>query len=107
MHPDAIWGAEWGQSRDGCILIRMVIVEGEGAVFGVNLGHSIVAVGTLLHSVRVMHSFRITLREDLLLLILYLLCSVLWKYFLVLLGFVWLTAAHYIFANGFEACQLL
>ena len=29
---------EWVRSRDGCIRWTVVIVEGEGAVLGVNLG---------------------------------------------------------------------
>jgi len=39
---DAIWDGEWGQSRDGCIKLGVVIVEGEGAVLGLNLEHPIV-----------------------------------------------------------------
>jgi len=44
LDPDAIWGGEWGRSRDGCIE-WVVIVEGEGAVLGVKLGRPIVSKG--------------------------------------------------------------
>jgi len=44
MYPDTIWDGEWGRSRDGCIRWGGD-VEGEGAVFGVNLGHPIVTNG--------------------------------------------------------------
>ena len=44
MDPDAVWGGEWGRSRDGCIR-WVVIVEMEGAVLGVILGHPIVTNG--------------------------------------------------------------
>jgi len=37
LYPDAVWGGEWGRSRDGCIG-WVEIVEGEGAVLEVNLG---------------------------------------------------------------------
>jgi len=41
---NALWGGEWGQSRDGCI--RWVeIIKGEGAVLEVNVGHLIVTNG--------------------------------------------------------------
>jgi len=41
LDPDAVWDGEWGRSRDRCSR-WVVIVEGEGAVLGVNLGHPIV-----------------------------------------------------------------
>jgi len=44
MDPDAVWGGEWHQSRDGCIR-WMVIVEGERAVLGVHLEHPFVTSG--------------------------------------------------------------
>ena len=40
---DAIWGGEWGRSRDGCI--RVEIIRREGAVLVVNVGHFIVTTG--------------------------------------------------------------
>ena len=43
MDPDAVWDGEWGRSNDGCIT-WVVIVEGEGAVLGVNLGHPTVTI---------------------------------------------------------------
>jgi len=36
LDPDAVWDGEWMGVLDG-----VVIVEGEGAVLGVNLGHPI------------------------------------------------------------------
>jgi len=39
-------GGEWGRSRIG-VLDGVVIVEGEGAVFGVNVEHPIVTNGIL------------------------------------------------------------
>jgi len=44
LDPDAIWGGEWGQSRMD-VLDWVVIVEGEGAVLGVNFGCLIVTNG--------------------------------------------------------------
>jgi len=39
LYLDAIWDGEWGRSRGGCI--RWVeIVEKDGTVLGVNVGHS-------------------------------------------------------------------
>jgi len=50
VDPDAVSDGEWGRSRDGCIR-WVAIVEGEGAVLGVNFGRHIVTnIGTLLHS---------------------------------------------------------
>jgi len=46
---DAVWGSEWGRLRMG-VLDGVVIVEGKGAVLGVNVGRPIVAMGTSLHS---------------------------------------------------------
>jgi len=54
---DAIWCGEWGWSSDECIRS----LKGMGN-FGVNLGHTIVTNGTLLHScARVTCSSQITL----------------------------------------------
>ena len=41
MDPNAAWGGEWGD-RGWVYYIGVVIVEGEWAVLGVNLGHPIV-----------------------------------------------------------------
>jgi len=43
--PDVVWDGEWGRSRMD-VLDGVVIVEAEGAVFGVNLGRPIVTNGT-------------------------------------------------------------
>ena len=44
MDPDTVWGGEWGQSRMS-VLDGVVIVEGEGAVMGLNLRRPIVTKG--------------------------------------------------------------
>ena len=44
MYPGAIWDGEWGRSRMD-VLVRVIIVEGEGAVLGLNLGRPIVTNG--------------------------------------------------------------
>jgi len=44
MDPDTIWDGEWGRSRMG-VLDGVVIIEGEGAGFGLNLGHPILTNG--------------------------------------------------------------
>jgi len=38
---DVVWGGEWGQSTMG-VLDGVKIVEWEGALLGVNVGHPIV-----------------------------------------------------------------
>jgi len=44
MHPDAVWMVS-GVSRGTRVLDGVMIVEGEGAVLGVNLGRPIVTNG--------------------------------------------------------------
>jgi len=44
VDPYAVWDGEWGRLNDGCIT-WVVIVEGEGAVLGVNLGRPTVTNG--------------------------------------------------------------
>jgi len=44
MDPDAVWGGEWGRSRDGCIRWGDYRQRGKGS-FGVNLGRPIVDSG--------------------------------------------------------------
>ena len=44
MDPDAVWDDEWGRSRMD-VLDGVVIVKGEGAVLGLNLGRPIVTNG--------------------------------------------------------------
>ena len=44
MDPDTVWDGEWGLSNDGRIR-WVVIVEGEGAGLGVNLGRPTVTNG--------------------------------------------------------------
>jgi len=51
VDPDAVGDGEWGRSRYGCIRL-VVIVEGEGAVLKVNLGHPIVTNGGLCDAAR-------------------------------------------------------
>jgi len=41
VDPDAVWGGEWVGQGMG-VLDGVVIVEGKGAVLGLNLGHPIV-----------------------------------------------------------------
>ena len=44
MDPDALWGGEWGRSKDRCIRWGGDHQRGR-AVFGVNLGNPIVTSG--------------------------------------------------------------
>jgi len=44
MDPDAVWDGKCGPSGDGCVR-RVVIVEGEGSVLGMNLGRPAVNNG--------------------------------------------------------------
>jgi len=46
---DAVWGGEWDRSSEG-VLYEVVIVEGKGQFWGVNVGHFIVTNGTLWRS---------------------------------------------------------
>jgi len=60
------FGVVRGVSRGMAVLDGVVIVEGKGAVLGVDLGHPIVtnAMGTLLHScARATRSSQMTLRR--------------------------------------------
>jgi len=65
VDPDAVWDGEWGRSNDGCIT-WVLIVEGEGTVLGVNLGHPTVTNGDCagygLDYARATRSSQITLR---------------------------------------------
>jgi len=45
MDPDAIWGSASGVGQGMGILDGVVIVKGEEAVFGVNLGRPVVTYG--------------------------------------------------------------
>ena len=49
MDLSAIWDGEWGVgSVEGCVYyMGVVIIEGEGAVLELNLGHPIVTNGSL------------------------------------------------------------
>jgi len=41
-----VWGGEWGRWSDGCIRLGcVVIVEGKGHFWGVNVGRPIVSSG--------------------------------------------------------------
>ena len=61
VDPYAVWDGEWDQLNDGRIR-WVVIVEGEGAVLGVNFGRPTVTNGDYDSCARAMHSSQITLR---------------------------------------------
>ena len=46
LDPDAVWGGEWGRSRDGCIRWGGDRRR-EGAILGANVGRPIVTMGPL------------------------------------------------------------
>ena len=61
MDPDAVWDGEWGRLNDGCIR-WVVIIEGEGAVLGVNFGRPTVTNKDYDSCARATRSSQITLR---------------------------------------------
>jgi len=61
VDPDAVWDGEWGRLNDGCIR-WVVIIEGEGAVLGVNFGRNTLTNGDYDSCARATCSSQITLR---------------------------------------------